>query len=367
MKSSQSFLPFIGIEEHLFSSNGEDKRPLGNIINQNQKMDEILFETTILPLEHQQYDISSNENINKLTSRLNNITMSEKNTTTAYNPTANQKINVMNQPIISNNINVINPSNIKQNPLYNSTSQKKFNPSQSLSYSSIQPSDSSATLINFNSKMNRSSINMNYDNDLTSLSTTHILSPCQIPANQNPIPHDLSKHAVFYNSTSSFNSTIHNNINKTFNLINSSETSPSSSFTRQPIFYNPNPTSPINSLETNTLSNLNSSSPQSVSNNNYSNFNDVITSTTPNTLPRYPPSVKKSPSSTSSSTRFNRQYEERNKTLPRTSKKAEQPKKKFQSLPRYNSYKVTITRFKSIFSNNNNKNKVNTIIQYNSI
>jgi len=359
MKSSQSFLPFTGIEEHIFSSDGEDKRPLGNIINQNQKMDEILFETTILPLDHQQYDISSNENINKITSQLNNSTLNENSTNTTYNPTANQKINFMNQPIISNSINVINPNNIKQNFLLNSTSQSKFNPAQSLSISSIQPSDSSATLVNFNSKMNRSSFNMNYDNDLTSLSTIHISSPYQIPTNQNLIPHDLPRHPVFYNPT---NSTIYNGINKTHNLIKSSETSPSNSFTRQPHFYNPTPTSPINSQETYNynLSDINSPPHQSIFDNNRSNPNDVITSTTPHTSPKYPSSIEKSPSSTSSSTRFNRQYEERNKTLPRrTSKKTEQTRKKFQSLPRYNSYKVTITRFKSIFSNNSNKYKYN--------
>ncbi|KAL6617922.1 hypothetical protein U3516DRAFT_589436, partial [Neocallimastix sp. 'constans'] len=65
-----------------------------------------------------------------------------------------------------------------------------------------------------------------------------------------------------------------------------------------------------------------------------------------------------SATSTTSTIEFNRQYEEQNKfkSLPR-SKKSD--KKKFRSLSRYNSYKVTITRFKSIFSHNKNKHNEN--------
>jgi len=332
MKSSQSLLPFNKIKSsQILSSDIENEKPLGYIINQNQKIDEILFETSILPQDQQKLDILSNENIK-------NVTAS----------TAKQKINVMNQPIINNNINVINSGNISHlKPLLNSATQNTFNPDH---YSNLQTIDPSKALNNTNSKMNN--ISMNYGDDMIGSSTKPAL-----PHQNTALPFKLPRQQVFYNPTSVSNPTVFNDINKANNIVNSSESSIHHTLPRLSAFYNPVPTpSPSsNSLEVSKPTSSNSLPSQPVSNINPVDSNELTNLNSPHTLPRYPASSIEKSMSTSSAARFNRQYEEHNKSLSRTSKKAEQPKKKFQSLPRYNSYKVTITRFKSIFS----KNKVN--------
>ncbi|ORX55843.1 hypothetical protein BCR36DRAFT_320368 [Piromyces finnis] len=324
---------------------------------------------------------SNHGNTNPISSLPNNKVTGLSDITPVNYGTMNShhKISVMNQPIINNNINVINPSIPGFNSLLNPTTSNTFNSPQGIHYSSIQPADSSSTLVNNNSS-------------ITNPNSLPIVPPVQISSqstttNQISSQNELTRQPVFYNPSPTSDANVYNDINNA--LYNKKGTNLISPHTlpRIPAFYNSSiPSSPTNLNKPNGSKQIELSSPHTLprsslfykqssgNKNNYANsvpnLNQLEINTTntntPKTIPKYPdthqqsPSLPSSPSSSTSSTRFNRQYEERNKTLPRTSKSAEQPKKKFQSLPRYNSYKVTITRFKSIFSNSKHKVNKNT-------
>ncbi|OUM56440.1 hypothetical protein PIROE2DRAFT_18959 [Piromyces sp. E2] len=393
-KTSQSFHPDIDditqVNHDTTTSSStvnENEKPIGRLMNTDIFYDNKIDNSNGMKPAHNTINKTASGGLNEITP----LNYGDMN--------SNHKINVMNQPIINNNINVINSSIPNLNPLLNSATGNTFNPTQGISYPAIPSAEPPNALINnTNSKMNHGNLTMGFNTTTTNSNSNALPNPLPVlaqpppplqistqPSNQNSIPFDLPRQPAFYNPSTS-NPDVYHDINKAlYGQQKGADSSTPHSIPMIPPFYNSSspavPSSPLDLNKPNLPTPVEPSSPYSLPRhsafykqvgsvgsqnvNSVPNLNrKVINNGTPNTLPRYPPvqstnasSSPTSPTSSTSSTRFNRQYEEQNKTLPRTSKKSEQPKKKFQSLPRYNSYKVTITRFKSIFSSN--KNKVN--------
>jgi hypothetical protein len=361
---------------------------------------EILFESNT-------YAQDNSSNINKVNSQLNNEVTVLLNTNNCSNISNGNKINVVNNPKINNSINVINCSsnanNPSINPLLNSINDNVYSYTQTFQHNISSPSNDltlNGTSVNNSASLTLSppSTKFNFD---SSQSQIPVLIPTQIPAPS--VPYGLPRHQVFYTPSSSSSNGSFEDINQVLNSKKTLEISNPHTLSRLPVFYHPS-SSPAVSNPFN-LSHQNLSTPQlsktvepstpnslprqqafykqatdmntinsvtsspNFNNNNISTVNAIYSAPNLNQRLNVPedasPSASSPPrrhtftkqasaTSTTTISKFNSQYEEENKfkSLPKPKKSV---KKKFQSLPRYNSYKVTITRFKSIFSNNKNK------------